>query len=54
MTPHANHSAHKTISMTTYVLVFIALMILLVATVWVATLPWDKWNMTQASVINLH
>ena len=37
--------------MPVYVLVFAALMVLLVATVWVATLPWDKWDMVQASVI---
>jgi cytochrome c oxidase subunit IV len=51
MTPHAKHSEHKTVSMTTYTLIFIALMVLLVATVWVATLPWDKWDMVRASVI---
>lgn len=37
--------------MTTYVLVFISLMVLLVATVWVALLPWDKWHQTQVSVV---
>jgi cytochrome c oxidase subunit 4 len=51
MTPHAHHSQQKTISMTTYVLVFIALMVLLVATVWVALLRWDLWHMGPLSVV---
>lgn len=46
----ARHS-EPTVSMVTYVLVFISLMVLLVATVWVALLPWDKWGHTQFSVV---
>jgi cytochrome c oxidase subunit 4 len=51
MSSHAKHPHPKTVSMVTYTLVFISLMVLLVATVWVAMLPWDKWDMVRASVI---
>lgn len=51
MTSNGKHSEYEMVPMTTYVLVFIALMILLVATVWVATLPWDKMHATAWSVV---
>lgn len=50
MTQSPAHSENETISLTTYTLVFIALMCLLVLTVWVATLPWNVWKMGPESV----
>jgi cytochrome c oxidase subunit 4 len=49
---HEEHDSHvETTPMKTYIAVFAALMSLLIVTVFVAYLPWDKWNMKGFSVV---